>query len=575
MLTSSPYLIAMAKTGNPTEKKKFQPILEKDDEELELEKIVFGDAEGFEAGLKNLDLEHYGESDLEEQGSLANDGQTSSIGSLDPTQMQDSNLFFVDEGEAQDFSGSEEGSASSNTSDSEDSDQISDEEPDAWFDSDDEKLQVSLVSSAKLRKLRDSMSEEMVQGKDYSKRLRSRFQKLYPVPDWAKQQEDDDSRTDSENEDMNDADDDGDEVSVISAKNALGDMLKQKSTFITASGSKLLPSGVVDIARLKDASISVKSQSAVQNLQFHPTHHLLLSGGYDRTMRLYHIDGKKNPLATSLHIRQSPFQTTQFHPDGQRVFGAGRRKYLYIWNIQTGLAEKITRMYGHEDTQRSMENFRISPCGRYIGMVGSGGWLNVLLASTGQWITGAKIEGDIADIAWTHDGEKALIVNTAGDVWEWSSSTRKFENRWKDESGVGVTRIALSGPANGDRYVAIGSKSGIVNVYDRNHITVGMKLSDAEAPTYKPIAVLDQLVTSISSLVFSPDSQMLAIASRAKRDAFRLVHVPTFTVFKNWPTSSTPLGRVTAVAFSPGCEMLAIGNLAGNARLWNFNHYTG
>lgn len=574
MLTSSPVVITMAKPGKQSEKKKFEPVLEKDDEELELEKIVFGDAEGFETGLRNLDLEQNGESDPEEQGTLANDENPSSMSSLDPTQMQDSNLFFIDEGEAQDVNESDGNSVSSNTSDSEESEQSSDEEPDAWFDSDDEKLQVSLVSSAKLRKLRDTMSEEMVQGKDYSKRLRSRFQKLYPVPDWAKQQEDD-SKNGSEDEEMNDADDDDDETGVITAKNALGDMLKQKSTFVTTSVSKLLPSGEVDIARLKDASISVKSQSAIQNLQFHPTHHLLLSGGYDRTMRLYHIDGKKNPLATSLHIRQSPFQTTQFHPDGQRVFGAGRRKYLYIWNIQTGLAEKITRMYGHEDTQRSMENFSISPCGRYIGMVGRSGWLNVLLASTGQWITGAKIEGDIADIAWTHDGERALIVNTAGDVWEWSSSSRKFENRWKDESGVGVTRIALSGSANGDRYVAIGSKSGIVNIYDRNHITIGMKLSEAEAPTYKPIAVLDQLVTSISSLVFSPDSQMLAIASRAKRDAFRLVHVPTFTVFKNWPTSSTPLGRVTAVAFSPGCEMLAIGNLAGNARLWNLNHYTG
>jgi U3 small nucleolar RNA-associated protein 18 len=132
--------------------------------------------------------------------------------------------------------------------------------------------------------------------------------------------------------------------------------------------------------------------------------------------------------------------------------------------------------------------------------------------------------------------------------------------------------LALGGRS--DRWCAVGSNSGIVNVYDRKNQTVAMKLSESEPDIMMPRYTLDQLVTTISSLEFSADGQVLAMGSRATRDAFRLVHVPSYTVFKNWPTSGTPLGKVTAVAFSPGSEMLCCGNEGGHARLWKLNHYT-
>ena len=94
-----------------------------------------------------------------------------------------------------------------------------------------------------------------------------------------------------------------------------------------------------------------------------------------------------------------------------------------------------------------------------------------------------------------------------------------------------------------------------------------------DSPNPKPVATLDQLTTTISSLQFSPDGQILCMASRAVKDALRLVHLPTFSVFKNWPTSGTPLGKVTSVAFSPRGEMLAVGNEQGKVRLWKLNHY--
>ncbi len=55
----------------------------------------------------------------------------------------------------------------------------------AWEDSDDERIMVSLASNPRLRKLRLSEAEDVINGKEYCKRLRRQFERLYPVPEWA------------------------------------------------------------------------------------------------------------------------------------------------------------------------------------------------------------------------------------------------------------------------------------------------------------------------------------------------------------------------------------------------------
>ena len=44
-------------------------------------------------------------------------------------------------------------------------------------------------------------------------------------------------------------------------------------------------------------------------------------------------------------------------------------------------------------------------------------------------------------------------------------------------------------------------------------------------------------------------------------------------MFKNWPTSKTPLGYVWDVDFSPGGGYLAVGNDKGKCLLYRLDHY--
>jgi len=215
-----------------------------------------------------------------------------------------------------------------------------------------------------------------------------------------------------------------------------------------------------------------------------------------------------------------------------------------------------------------MERFDISPTGRYVSFIGTKGTVQILDATTNQWIASANVEGQVADISWRSDGETLTIANTAGEVYEYSLPNRGSTSVWRDEGGVSITCVSNS-PT--DRFVAVGSASGVVNIYDRR-ISFGGKQPGAmgKETEPKPVRTVESLVTSISTLEFSKDGQVLCLASRAKKDALRLVHLPSCTVYQNWPTSATPLGRVSAVKWGGGRDggWLAVGNEQGRVRLF-------
>ncbi|KAK9449497.1 WD40-repeat-containing domain protein [Limtongia smithiae] len=544
-------------------------VPEKDDVELDLEKAVFGDVGGFERGLDELDFES-GEDDEEEDETAESEDEPVDFVVDEEGEdelaafenIADEELFVVDGAGDMGTSPITHSAAVVIPSSIKHDGLVT-----AWDDSDDERLSISLATTDRLRKLRSTETDDVVDGREYVSRLRAQFQRLYPEPEWASvktlslrtSKEDVDELSSSEDE----AEDDKERALTA---NPMGVLLQSAASYTSKTKAMLLQPTLLDISRLRDANQQAPSQSAIQTLAFHSSLSLLLSAGYDRTIRIYNIDGKTNALATSLHIKSSPFQTAAFHPDGKRVFAGGRRRNFYIWDLESGGVDKISRMYGHEGHQRSMERFKLSPCGRFIGLIGSGGWVNVLDANSAQWIGGAKIEGGggVADFVWSTDGSRITIANSAGEIREWSIAERRFVSRWSDiAGGVGVTSLAA---APDDKYIALGSQSGVVNVYDMT--------SRGEDAQPALLSSLEQLVTPISSLEFSHDGQLLGMASRAKKDAFRFAHVASGTVFKNWPTSGTPLGRVTAQAFSCGSEMFVTGNEAGKVRLFKLNYYS-
>ncbi|KAJ5901074.1 hypothetical protein N7504_007067 [Penicillium tannophilum] len=568
-----------------------EELPEKDEAELKLERMLFGDDEGFMGALKNqqerADAMQLTLHSDEESGS-GDEGEEGYEENVED--MADADLFFLDSGVAPDTTDL----IPSPETPSDDEDESA---PAIWYDSDDERLAVSLASQAKLRKLRVAESEDVINGKEYTRRLRRQFQRMHPTPEWANPElaamrRKANSDSDASGEEM-DSDEEDEQLSMQPLAKLL-----QNATDLTrvednarSGGKRKLRQEVLDIQRLKD--VGKAQPSSVDSLNFHPHYPLLLSSGPAATLFMHHISPSApspNPLLTSLHIKRTPIHTSAFAlPTGNKIFASGRRRYFHIWNMDTGKVDKVNGTADRKEEQKSMERFKLSPCGRYVGLVGTsrkgGGLINILDSSTAQWIAQVRVDGrgGVADFAWWSDGEGMTVASKNGEISEWDGRLRRVVARWLDAGAVGTTVLTLGGRSGrlelgGDRWVAIGSSSGVANIYDRRDWAAAYaNASQAEkngpsqagiprSPT--PARVLDQLTTPISHLVFAPDGQMLVMASRWKRDALRLVHLPSCTVYRNWPTSNTPLGRITSVAISPNSEQLAVGNEQGRIRLW-------
>ena len=557
---------------------------DKDSDEEDLENFVLGNKDNFRAQLFRDDFLAALTGDIE------GDKEKQLVKGTGNEEIDDSQLFFVDTGadedQRPDFKGLPMGGAEGEV-----------EEQPAWEDSDDERLQVSLAGATRLRKLRTAEAEDIVNGTEYARRLRQQYLRLYPLPEWANQGKDNKRRRrrssaagSSSGSDAEVSSDEEDEA--IDSAMPLESFLRDANSFAVGKedGSrkrrKLRPE-TIDIQRSRD--IPDTHKAAVSSLSFHPRQPILLSCSVSSILYLHKVDPAAyptpNPCLTSVQVKRTDLRRSAFlGPDGEEVLFAGRRRYFHSWNLGSGQVKKVTQIQGHQKEMRTMERFRTSPCGRYMALITSekkgGGMLNIVNVRTMQWIAQARTNGrgGISDFQWWSTGNGLSILGKDGQVTEWSMLAKRTVGVWRDEGSIGGTVLALGGgrsaggPAliGGDRWVAVGSNSGILNVYDRNDLVE--KSAKTGEVTVKalptPTRTLEQLTTAISVVTFSPDGQLLAFGSLHKKDALRLVHMPSCTVYRNWPTEQTPLGRITAVAFSAGSDTLAVGNDVGKIRMW-------
>lgn len=160
--------------------------------------------------------------------------------------------------------------------DSPDVDEVGGRGAAAWVDSDDDRIMVSLASNPRLRKLRNTESEDIVNGREYTKRLRRQFERLHAVPGWAipsaavkpshkrRRRLTNTSKSSS-------ADPSEDEMSIDSedlSVQPLAKLLQDTTDLVkTSSGRGKLRPEAIDIQRTKDVGLAqpVRSSAAQQN----------------------------------------------------------------------------------------------------------------------------------------------------------------------------------------------------------------------------------------------------------------------------------------------------------------------
>ena len=238
---------------------------------------------------------------------------------------------------------------------------------------------------------------------------------------------------------------------------------------------------------------------------------------------------------------------------------SSRRKFYYIYDLVGGQIMKIPGIRGHEE--KSLEKFVLSPDGNLIAFLSNSGYVNLVSLHTNQWISSVKINGKVSCAAFSADSSKLFSGGSDGEVYIWDVKSRQCQHRFTDEGSLNTTSIALS---NNGEYVALGSSSGVVNIYDDKCLL-------EKHPS--PVKALMNITTSVEQTKFNSTSEVLAYYSAQGSNSLKMVHFPSLTAFSNWPIHKQNLGHVTTVDFSPHSGYVGVGNESGKAMLFRLNHY--
>lgn len=155
-----------------------------------------------------------------------------------------------------------------------------------WVDPADAEVSVPVAAVARLRKLRQFKGQTDMSGPQYEAALRRQHTVLNQRTNWADSKAAKAAARSGPCPDV--VIDDEREPDESSAQQLLlsgSGLLLQGGA---AAGGLLAP-GSIEMSRLRDANGSSPSDAVLQALQFHPNGQLMLTGGFDKRLKLFQV----------------------------------------------------------------------------------------------------------------------------------------------------------------------------------------------------------------------------------------------------------------------------------------------
>ncbi|KAF8820348.1 WD-40 repeat protein [Cardiosporidium cionae] len=508
----------------------------------------------------------------------------------------------------------------------------------AWFDEDDSNLMVDVVANKKLNKLRLNANERILSSSTYQKRLRAIHTKLQqshalvshasftecignsengelPTPSWvelAKQrkkscelsngsiagrmslQEQGLAAPLSEDEESADG---GFALSTDTYEGTYNKVTGQ-NTLLAQSNSvvfskslrndKILSSDTISVKTLSDIHKNISSSGAVNSVQFHSNSSLIFSTSSDKSLRLFQVDGVDNRQLESIYFQQFPIHEAKFTNDYQRIFMLSNRKSLAEYDLQSTKLHCIPTLAGRSDDQ-CYRHLTMGPCvsdapglntnSLFAVSTDRNGYVLLCDCKTKHMVKSFKMNADAAAISF-HSSRNHLITADSDaynpyinlvkilhslflQIYEWDVGTGRCIQRYYDSNSLKISCMATTNVSQ-PQLLATGSTTGFLNIYPLRETVAYNDL----------LKSFGNLATSVTSLDFHPSSDVLCYASKWKPNAVRLVHIPSMTVYSNWPLPSLSLQRTTVVNFSRKYGYLAVGNENGRVHLFQLEHFS-
>jgi len=415
----------------------------------------------------------------------------------------------------------------------------------AWHDEDDDETLVKDVT-ASYAKAKGKHGAKETSTQNYADTIRKNFSSMVDTPKWA---------------DLNrgrGSDDDSDD-----------EFFRETTDMLEGSKrSEALSKGTLEFRKLKDLNETTHCEGTViRSAEFHPHSAVALVAGLNGTASLFKVDGKSNPKISTVNFQNFPIRTAHFSSSGDQFFvGSQHFPHFFVYDLNSGKTMKFPWKDG--DGQGCFYKFEMSPpggtAGDLLALHGRFGAIHILSQKSKQKIFTLKMNNHVNAVAFSPDGSLLYSHGAGGEIYIWDLKAQDCLQRFVDDGSIRGTSIAVS---KNNRYLAAGSDSGVVNIYNRNALT-----STTQANP-KPEKVVLNLTTAASNVKFNPTSEILAMGSELKENAVKMVHLPSMTVYQNFPSLNYNIKRPNCIDFSLSGGYMSIGNNRGAANLYRLKHF--
>ncbi|CAG9559911.1 unnamed protein product [Danaus chrysippus] len=392
----------------------------------------------------------------------------------------------------------------------------------AWIDDDDEKTPINIIPQVKSEGL-------------YVQKLKQKYETLIGTPSWAKVKE--------KNED-DDKDDEDDKL-----LRTVGHLQKTKT--------KSLKKDVLEIKKFPKINSETSNEGPfISSVEFHPKMSVVLVGGKAGIVSLFSIGGDVNNKLHSFKLKKFNVTTSQFSPDGSEAYIASKLCHNYcVYNLAKAepILVQLPRIV------KAAKIFKLSPDGKFIATSDGFDEIYIICANSKELLRALKHNTNVESVVFSNNSENLYCYGIQGEITVWDLSMFRSIKKFTDNGCINASKIAMS---HCGQLLATGSGEGIVNIYDTKNLTTQNPL---------PLKTIMNLTTKITNLKFNSTTEILSITSSYFPNALKLIHIPSYHVFCNFPKQN--LYQVETVSFSPNSGYMGIGNNKGCAYLYRLKHF--
>lgn len=302
----------------------------------------------------------------------------------------------------------------------------------AWQDEADAELSVAVADSARLRKLRQSKGQEVLEGEAYTAALRKQHQSINPRTSWAAlptkpQQQEKQQRqggggvaagyevNEQPPEEPEEEQEEGEDGGALEAQ------LRQAGGLLAPRGRGAhIAGGAIEMSRLRDANQHAPSAAVLQTLSFHPGGQVLLTGGFDKKLRLFAVDGLRNPLLQAVHLADLPVHAAAWAGGGSAAVATGRRPFYCMYDLALNAVERCAAPASAlSEPPKSLERFAASPdeANPLLAFLLNGGHVALASLRSRQAVGSLKMNGSARVAVFNDDGSQLITSGAALIVW--------------------------------------------------------------------------------------------------------------------------------------------------------------